>query len=61
MVFYIKEEIQAKSIRKQDLIINKIKIYKTIILPVVMYGCEAWSLILREESRLRSFENRILR
>ena len=39
----------------------KIKIYKTIILPVVLYGCESWSLILREESRLRVFENRILR
>ena len=39
----------------------KIKIYKTIILPVVLYGCETWSLILREEFRLRAFENRILR
>ena len=38
-----------------------IKIYKTIILPVVLYGCETWSLTLREESRLRVFENRILR
>ena len=39
----------------------KIKIYKTIILPVVLYGCETWSLTLREESKLRVFENRILR
>jgi hypothetical protein len=39
----------------------KIKIYKTIILPVVLYGCESWSLTLREESRLRVFENRVLR
>ena len=39
----------------------EIKIYKTIILPVLLYGCEAWSLVLREESRLRIFENRILR
>jgi hypothetical protein len=39
----------------------KVKIYKTIILPVVLYGCETWSLTLREESRLRVFENRILR
>ena len=39
----------------------KIKIYKTIILPVVLYGCETWSLTLREESRLRIFENKILR
>ena len=35
----------------------EIKIYKTIILPVVLYGCEAWSLTLREESRLRVFES----
>ena len=35
----------------------RIKIYKTIILPVVLYGSEAWSLTLREESRLRVFES----
>jgi len=35
--------------------------YKTIILPVVLYGCETWSLILREERRLKGFENRVLR
>jgi hypothetical protein len=39
----------------------KIKIYKTIILPVVLYGCETWSLTLREEHRHRVFENRVLR
>jgi hypothetical protein len=39
----------------------KIKIYKTLILPVVLYGCETWSLTLREEHRLRLFENRVLR
>jgi hypothetical protein len=39
----------------------KIKIYKTIILPAVLYGCETWSLTLREEHRLRVFENRVLR
>jgi hypothetical protein len=39
----------------------KIKIYKTIILPVVLYWCETWSLMLREEHRLRVFENRVLR
>jgi hypothetical protein len=39
----------------------KIRIYKTIILPVVLYGCETWSLTLREEHRLRVFENRMLR
>jgi hypothetical protein len=39
----------------------KVKIYKTTILSVVLYGCETWSLTLREEHRLRVFENRVLR
>jgi len=39
----------------------KIKIHRTIILPIVLYGCETWSLTLREECRLRVFENRVLR
>ena len=39
----------------------KIKIYRTIILPFVLYGCETWSLTLREEHRLRMSENRVLR
>jgi hypothetical protein len=39
----------------------KIKIYKTVILPVVLYGSETWSLTLGEEHRLRVFENRVLR
>ena len=39
----------------------KIKIYRTIILPFVLYRCETWSLTLREERRLRMFENRVLR
>jgi hypothetical protein len=39
----------------------KVNIYKTIILPLVLYGCETWSLTLREEHRLRMFENRVLR
>ena len=41
--------------------ILKIKMYRTIILPVALYGCESWSLTLREEHRLRVFENRMLR
>jgi len=39
----------------------RIKVYRTIILTVVLYGCETWSLTLREECRLRVFENRVLR
>ena len=39
----------------------KIEIYRTIIFPVVLYGCETWSLTLREERKLRVFENMVLR
>jgi hypothetical protein len=38
-----------------------VRIYKTIILPVVLYGCENWSLALRQEHRLRVFKNKVLR
>jgi hypothetical protein len=40
---------------------TKIKIYRTIILPVVFYGCEPWSVTLREEHRQRVFENGVIR
>jgi len=39
----------------------KIKIYRTIILPVVLYGCETWLLTVREEGKLRVCENMVLR
>jgi hypothetical protein len=39
----------------------KINILRNIILPVVLYGCETWSLTFREERKLRVFENRVLR
>jgi hypothetical protein len=39
----------------------KIKIYRTIVLSVVLYGCETWFLTLRKKHRLRVFENRVLR
>jgi hypothetical protein len=38
-----------------------IKIHKTVTLPAVLHGCETWSLTLREEHRLRVFENRVVR
>ena len=41
--------------------ILKIKVYRTIILPVVLYGCENWSLIFTEERKMKVFENRVLR
>jgi len=40
---------------------SRINIYRTVILPVVLYGCETWSLALREERKLRVFENGVLR
>jgi hypothetical protein len=39
----------------------KIKIYRNVIFPVLLYGCKTWSLTLREEHRLRVFENRVSR
>jgi hypothetical protein len=40
---------------------RQIRVYRTAVLPVVLYGCETWSLTLRDEERLRVFENRALR
>jgi hypothetical protein len=52
----------AESLPSSLLLKNvKFKLYRTIILPVVLYGCETWSVTLREEHRLRVFENRVLR
>ena len=56
--YYLVQNILSSSLLSKML---KIKIYRTIILPVVLYGCETWSLTLREERRLRVFENRVLR
>jgi hypothetical protein len=39
----------------------KVRVHKITIFPLVVYGCETWSLALREENRLRVFENRVLR
>jgi hypothetical protein len=47
--------------RSNLFLFTSLRIYKTIILPVVLYGYETWSLTLREEHRLRVFENRVLR
>ena len=51
----------VQNLLSSSLLSKKLKIYRTIILPVVLYGCETWSLTLREERRLRVFENRVLR
>ena len=52
------QNLLSSSLLSQNL---KIKIYRTIILPAVLCGCETWSLTLREERRLRVSENRMLR
>ena len=52
------QNLSSSSLLSKNL---KTKIYRTIILPVVLYGCETWSLTLKEERRLRVFENRVLR
>ncbi|KAJ4443185.1 hypothetical protein ANN_04835 [Periplaneta americana] len=56
--YYSVETLLSSSLLSKNL---KIRIYKTVILPVVLYGCETWTLTLREEQRLRVFENKVLR
>ncbi|KAJ4439060.1 hypothetical protein ANN_15016 [Periplaneta americana] len=56
--YYSFEKLLSSSLLSKNL---KVRIYKTVILPVVLYGCETWTLTLREEQRLRVFENKVLR
>ena len=56
--YYSVQKLLSSSLLSKTL---KIKIYRTIILPVVLYGSETLSLTLREERRLRVFDNRVLR
>ena len=56
--YYSLEKILSSRLLSKKL---KVKAYKTIILPVVLYSCETWSLTLREEHRLRVFQNKVLR
>ena len=56
--YYSLEKIVSSRLLSKKL---KVKTHKSIILPVVLYGCETWSLALREEHRLRVFENKVLR
>jgi hypothetical protein len=56
--YYLVQNLLSSSFLSKNV---KIKIYRTIILPVVWYGCETWSLIFREVRRLKVFENRVLR
>jgi hypothetical protein len=56
--YYSAQNLSSSRLISRNL---KIKIYKTVILPVVLYGCETWSLTLKEEQRLRVLENLVLR
>ncbi|KAJ4436596.1 hypothetical protein ANN_16629 [Periplaneta americana] len=56
--YYSVEKLLSSNLLSKNL---KVRIYKTVILPVVLYGCEIWTLTLREEHRLRVFENKVLR
>ncbi|KAJ4434068.1 hypothetical protein ANN_16387 [Periplaneta americana] len=55
---YYSVELLSSSLLSKNL---KVRIYKTVTLPVLLYGCETWTLTLREEHRLRVFENKVLR
>ncbi|KAJ4445713.1 hypothetical protein ANN_12398 [Periplaneta americana] len=56
--YYSIENLLSSSLLSKNL---KVRIYKTVILPVLLYGCETWTLTLREEHRFRVFENKVLR
>jgi len=56
--YHLVQNLVSSSLLSKNL---KIKIYRTVILPVVLYGCETWSLTLREERRLKVSENMVLR
>ncbi|KAJ4439356.1 hypothetical protein ANN_07478 [Periplaneta americana] len=56
--YYSVEKLLSSSLLSKNL---KVRIYKTVILPVLLYGCETWTLTLREEHRFRVFENKVLR
>ena len=56
--YHLAQNLLSSSLLSKNLII---KVHGNIIFPVVFYGCETWSLTLREERRLRVFQNRVLR
>ncbi|KAJ4449060.1 hypothetical protein ANN_00455 [Periplaneta americana] len=56
--YYSVQKLLSSSLLSKNL---KVRIYKTVILPVLLYGCETWTLTLREEHRFRVFENKVLR
>ena len=56
--YHMMQNLLSSSLLSKNI---KLKIYRPIILPIVLYGCETWLLTLREECRLRVFEKRVLR
>jgi hypothetical protein len=56
--YHSMQNLLASRLRSKN---TKIRVHRTVILPVVLFGCETWSVTLREEQRLRVFENRVLR
>ncbi|KAJ4434549.1 hypothetical protein ANN_23111 [Periplaneta americana] len=59
--YYSVEKLLSSSLLSSAVKNLKVRIDKTVILPVVLYGCETWTLTLREEHRLKVFENKVLR
>jgi hypothetical protein len=57
----LKKFKEMENDKKKSRYLQDLKYDKNLIMPVVLYGCETWSLKLREEHRLRVFENRVLR
>jgi hypothetical protein len=58
VISVIRKSVLSSSLLSKDI---EIKIHRTTILPIVLYGCETWSLTLRENRGVRVFENRVLR
>jgi hypothetical protein len=58
--YYSVQNLLSSSLLSKNLKV-RIRVYRNVIFPVVLYGCATWSLTLREELRLRVFENRVLR
>ena len=56
--YYVVQNLLSSNLLSKDI---NTKIYRTLILPVVLYGCETWSLTMREVCRLKIFENRLMR
>ncbi|KAJ4444123.1 hypothetical protein ANN_05912 [Periplaneta americana] len=56
--YYSVQKLLSSSLLSKNL---KVRIYKTVILPITLYGCETWTLTLREKHRLRVFKNKVLR